>query len=257
MRKLAILNLFGFAVMITVNLLANILPIAGRTTGGVSEFIDNLFVPAPFTFSIWGLIYLLVAAFVVTSLVSKNETITKIVSRIGILFFITCLINSAWLFAWHYLQLIPSMILMVGFLVTLLIIYVKLEKLDIAPFGLASLTMRLPFQVYAGWISVATIANMAAMLTFYKFDGFGIDPQLWTVTMIAIATLLGIIILFKNRYFAYPAVVLWALWGIYKKRTGDLAAADRMIEVGCLTMMVVIALGMVARLVMNRKAPIM
>jgi hypothetical protein len=254
-KKIALLNLLGFAVMITVNALANILPIAGRTTGGVSAFTDNLFVPAGFTFSIWGLIYLLLAAFVFTALIAaKNPVIAGVTSRIGSLFFISCLLNSAWLFAWHHLQLIPSMILMVGLLVTLLAIYVRLENEGIADRSFASLTMRLPFRVYVGWISVATIANMAAVLTFYGFSGFGIDPQIWTATMVTVAALLGITMLFKSRDFAYPAVIIWALWGIYNKRTADTETADQLVEKFCLIMIGLLVTGMIVRL-LKPKAP--
>ena len=246
MKKPAYLNLLGFVAMITVNALANILPIAGRSTGAVSQFTQNLFVPAGFTFSIWGVIYLLIAFFVVISLVrSKDKLITQITSRIGYLFFLTCLLNAGWLFAWHYLQFGLSMVLMVGLLIALLAIYVRLENVGIKDFSLESWTMRLPFRVYVGWISVATIANMAALLTFYQFDGFGIDHQIWTNVMITIATFLGITMLFKNRDYGYPSVIIWALWGIYKKRLADLEIIDVLIERWAIVMIAIMLLFMV------------
>lgn len=255
MKKLALLNLLGYVVMITVNALANILPLAGRTTGGVSEFTDNLFVPAGFTFSIWGVIYLLLGTFVVTSLASRNPIMTSLTSRIAPLFFISCLLNSAWLFAWHYLQLIPSMIIMVGLLVTLLTIYRRLGAEKIPDRSFTSLAIRLPFRVYLGWISVATIANTAAVLTFHNFSGWGIDLQIWAATLVTAAASLGLTILFKHRDFAYPTVIIWALWGIYSKRAADSDTPDRMVEMFCLIMIGLLVAGMITRLIKKSQTP--
>ena len=255
MKKIALLNLLGYAVMIAVNALANILPIAGRTTGGVSEFTDNLFVPAGFTFSIWGVIYLLLGTFVVTSIVSRSATITSLTTLIGPLFFISCLLNSAWLFAWHHLQLIPSMIVMVGLLVTLLTVYRRLEAAATPDRSFARLAIRLPFRVYLGWISVATIANLAAVLTFHHFSGWGIDPQIWAATLVTVAASLGLTILFKHRDFAYPTVIIWALWGIYSKRAADSETPDQLVETFCLVMIGLLVTGMTIRLLKKSKSP--
>ena len=49
-----------YLIMIAVNAMANILPINGIDTGAVSDSYPNLFAPAGLTFSIWGVIYLVV-----------------------------------------------------------------------------------------------------------------------------------------------------------------------------------------------------
>lgn len=231
--------------MVGINALANILPIGGRTTGGVSEFVDNIFVPAGFTFSIWGVIYSLLAFFVIMAFIKRKEQPYKeAISSIGYLFLINSLLNATWIFAWHNLYIGISMILMIGLLATLLMIYLKLQKINFESNSLASWSMRIPFRVYAGWISVATIANMAAMLTFYDFDGFGIDPQLWAMTMISIATVLGVLMLFKFDDFAFSTVVAWALYGIYSKRVAVVNIDDSILERGALIMLTVVLLSM-------------
>lgn len=232
-RKLNILNLIGYILMVGVNVLANTLPIAGRTTGDISDFIDNLFVPAGFTFSIWGVIYLLLGIFVIAPFFRSEKTLTEQgMARIGYLFFITCIINATWIVAWHYLQIGIAMILMLGLLITLLMVYLRLSKIEFPLNSLERYSIQLPFQIYSGWISVATIANMAGLLTFYGFSGGSIAPEVWTIGMISIATGLGIVMLYKFHDFAFPTVIAWALWGIYQKRMADTAADDSLIEVG-------------------------
>ena len=51
-------NVLAFILALTVNSLANIIPIGGQTTGEISDKYPTLFTPAGFTFSIWSLIYL-------------------------------------------------------------------------------------------------------------------------------------------------------------------------------------------------------
>ena len=137
------------------------------------------------------------------------------------------------------------MLIMAGLLITLLMIYLNNHNRTLT--GTNFWAFNLPFQIYTGWISVATIANMAALLTFYNFDGFGIAPQIWGIAMIVIATILGITMLFKFRDFAYPAVIIWALFGIYSKRSA-IEADDLLMEqvvVGC---MVILAAAIVFRI---------
>ena len=102
---LSILNLLGFLGTVIVNGLANTLPINNKTTGELSDQYPNLFVPAGLTFSIWGLIYVLLAVFVVYQLVmviKKDAQRSSFIEKIGLLFFVASLANIAWIFAWHY-----------------------------------------------------------------------------------------------------------------------------------------------------------
>ena len=241
--RLNILNLVGFIVMIAVNYLSNALPIGGRTQMDLAEYLGNFFVPAGFTFSIWGIIYLALAFFLFHSFrKKKTPEVSENIQSIEYLFLVTCLLNAAWLFAWHYLQIGVAMLLMTALLVTLLMIYLKNHNRSLT--GTNFWAFKLPFQIYTGWISVATIANMAALLTFYNFDGFGIAPQIWGTIMIVIATILGIMMLFKFRDFAYPSVIIWALFGIYSKRAA-IAADDLLMEKVALGCMVVLAIAIV------------
>ena len=118
---LNILNLVGFILMVTVNILANVLPIGGRTTGEVSDFVGNLFVPAGFTFSIWGVIYLALGFFIFYSFKNiKKWPVSDSVKEIGFLFLISCVLNAVWIFAWHNLFIGTSLVLMLGLLLSLI-----------------------------------------------------------------------------------------------------------------------------------------
>lgn len=218
-RALAIYQLLGFVFMITMNALANGLPLNGYNTGEISAFYPNRFVPAGFTFSIWGIIYLLLLGYTVfsTSLLwKKNEadSLLKPVTYIANYFTLTCALNGVWIMMWHLLQIELSLLFMLWLLATLLLIYVKLQVYRMQLKGIQSLLLYVPFVVYLGWISVATIANTTALLVHYKWNGFGVDAVMWSCIMITVAALLGTFFSVFRRDFFYTLVVAWALYGI-------------------------------------------
>lgn len=232
-RILQILNIIAFIAMVAVNALAVILPINGQTPGGISDQLPNLFVPAGYAFSIWSLIYTLLMIFLLiqaSSLWSKKST-PSYINTIGGLFILSCLFNIAWIVSWHYLQFGLSVIVMLSLLSTLATLYLRLNKVSI-PF-----MVKLPFSIYFGWITVATIANITAFLVSIGWDGFGIAPVVWTNIMLVIATIIGIIVMFTKRDIAYMSVIVWALVAILYKRqaigTPD-EASIIMVIYGCL-----------------------
>lgn len=214
MKPIRIINLISFLIVVTVNALANTLPINGLTTGEISDGINALFTPAGYVFSIWGVIYLALTGFVVFQLLKPQQDNARL-KKLGPWFIISNLLNSAWIFAWHYEQFLISFILMLGILGSLLLVYLKLE------IGLAKpktwqerLFIDLPFSIYLGWISVATIANTSVVLIKSNWNNFGIDPAIWTAIMIAIAGVLGILMIYRRKEIAYPLVLIWAIIGI-------------------------------------------
>jgi hypothetical protein len=218
-KHLQVLNIVGFLGVLTMNFLAVSLPLMGRTPGEISDLFPSLFTPAGFTFSIWSVIYILLAIFVfrqANGLFKKGKPAPESVSVIGWLFFINCLCNIAWLFAWHSLSFSLSFLLMLGILATLIIIYLKLRN-----FGGAHWLTTLPFSIYLGWITVATIANASVLLIDLEWDGFGIAGATWAAIMIGAGTLIGLGVLFRERDTWYVLVLIWAFFGIYSKRAGE------------------------------------
>lgn len=218
-----VMVLIAYIIMITANVLANALPINGMTTGQVSDFYPNLFAPTGLTFSIWGLIYLLLACytFYQFGFFHKNSTSSEekdtIRNKIGLYFSISSIANAAWIVCWHY-QIIPiSMLLMLVLLFCLITIVLSIKKM---PLDLTeSFFIRIPFSVYFGWITVATIANTTILLVSLNWNGLGISAAVWAAVIIAIGLVIGVITAIRNLDIAYALVILWAYAGIFIKHT--------------------------------------
>ena len=216
--KIAI-NWIFFVSVILVNALANILPINGYNTGQVSGFYPNYFVPAGFTFSIWGIIYLFLftytIAFTYYNIKSdKFSNVKAYLKKVNPLYLITCILNISWIFAWHYLQVEMSVIVMLFFLATLCKIFIEANKFTEVLTPTQSFLLITPFTIYLGWISVATIANFTALFVKLSWNGFGMEPIYWSGLMILIAIALGLLFLFKYGAIGFTTVIAWALWGI-------------------------------------------
>jgi hypothetical protein len=214
-RWLMILSLI---LTLTVNFLANALPLNDLMTGEVSDQFPILFVPAGYVFSIWGLIYLTLVAFTVYSVTPKGRADARI-DGIAWWFVAANLFNAVWIFLWHYLKFPLTLIAMAGLLVSLLAIYLKLriglEKRKLAD----RLLVETPFSIYLGWITVATVANVSQVL--YAVAGWRGGPfsePVWAVAMLAVAVLLGVLMIFLRKEVAYPLVLVWAFVGIWGKQ---------------------------------------
>lgn len=236
-----LLSTIGLILVLTLNGLANALPINGITTGAVSDRYANLFVPAGVTFSIWGLIYLLLTAFVVYQWMAVRKEDSAFVGRVGIWFFLSCLANSAWILAWHYELLPLSLVLMLILLGCLLVIYLRLGVGASPAARPVRLLVHLPFSVYLGWITVATIANVAALLTSVQWGQWGLSAQFWTVAVISVGVLIALAMALRKGDVFFCLVVVWALLGILLKRMADTATPDQMVVVAVVAGMVLVS----------------
>ena len=219
-----VLNVFGFLIMLSLNFLANYLPLNGKTTGELSDKYPNLFVPSGPTFAIWGLIYFLLLIFTIyqasTLFSRKASRVNTIVNRIGPWFFVSSLLNATWVVTWHY-ELVPVSV------AVMLVLLFSLILLNFAVFnGLADVTRRerfvakAPFGVYLGWICVATIANVTAWLSGIGWQG-GFESDTWAFIMIVVGGIIayGAAGGLQNGYLAWA--VVWAFVGIISKRLGE------------------------------------
>ncbi len=206
-----------YLAMIVTNYLANALPLNGRSTGDVSEAYPSLFTPAGITFSIWGVIYLLLGAHVLYQFglfrdQPDSAEQTVLLNRVGVLFSVSSLTNTAWVFAWHY-GLIPlSVVLIVTILVCLALIVTTLRNANLT--GRQRWLIGVPFSVYFGWITVAVVANITVLLVSLRWDGFGLSDSTWAAVMVLVAMGIGTLTMVRNRDIAYGLVLIWAYAGI-------------------------------------------
>ncbi|MCR9162434.1 MAG: tryptophan-rich sensory protein [Nannocystaceae bacterium] len=211
------LTILATIVMITVNGLANALPINGKTTGDISDGFDILFTPAGYVFSIWGLIYALLVTFsVVQALPSRAEDPDFAAVRPW--YVANALLNATWIFAWHHERFGLSLLLMLGLLGTLVAIASKVGHIGPRD-GLSFVALRAPFSLYLGWISIATIANVTVVLWTLGLTEPLSDPGL-TLGIVAVAAVFGSSIAVRRCDPVYAAVFVWALVGIAADNTG-------------------------------------
>lgn len=232
-------------VTIIVNALANILPLNGITTGEISDQFPVYFVPAGYVFAIWGVIYLGLVAFAVYQVLPAQRDNPRLRAA-SWPFLVSCLANIAWLFLWHYQQFVWTILAMGILLAALIAIYLLLaaggEGVPPAERWLA----RLPFSIYLGWVSVATIANASDVLYFIGWKGWGIPPAVWAVAMLVIAACLTWAMALTRGDWAYGLVIIWAFVGIaVKQARAPLVANAALLLAGACA--AVVALGPIRR----------
>ena len=215
-----VLTVVSFLVMTTVNILANLLVINGMTTGEISDKYPSLITPTSYTFLIWMVIYVLLFVYVVFQLEFRRNVRVlspKVFDYIRMFFILSCLCNTAWIFAWHYRYIALSLVLIISILVCLSIInkYIYSEELSLSE----NLFLKLPFSIYFGWITVATLINSSVLLISINWTGFGIPAWLLTIAGILIILIIASFYTLKNRSITYAATVIWAYIGIIVKHT--------------------------------------
>lgn len=205
-----LLMTIAYIGIITINALANILPLNGQTTGEISNRLPVLFTPAGYVFSIWSVIYILLAVWIVGFWIryKKGEVPS---SKITLFFTLSAVFNIAWLYLWHYEFFAWSVLAIFAYLASLIALYLQYSNSE------RKLTERLPISVNMGWLSVATIANTSFVLTHYNWSGWGLSDQLWTVIMLTVATALALHIRFHHSDIPYALVFIWAFIGIAVK----------------------------------------
>lgn len=204
-------------ITLVVNGLANALPLNGQNTGQISDRFHVYFVPAGYVFSIWGLIYIgLIAYAIYQALPSQREN--PRLRATGWWIALGGLANSVWIFLWHYNQFPLTLVAMLVLLATLIVTYLRLGIGRTAITSGEKWAVHLPFSIYLGWITVATVANITDVLDFLKWNRFGIAPEIWMSIMLVAVLAIAVLMNFTRRDVAYAAVLLWALAGISVKQ---------------------------------------
>jgi len=207
----------AFVLMVSVNALANILPIGGQTTGAISDQYDSMFTPAGFTFSIWGVIYSGLLAFVIVQALPRFRREASL-HRMDGPFMLNGLLNAAWIVAWHYEQLALSMLIMLGLLGTLIVLHREAQ----GQFGLLwRLAVLYPVSVYFAWVCMATLANISILQSAWGWNDALMPEQIWTFLKLSVALTVTAFVYLRYRNVAFVIVVAWATWGIQANQPAD------------------------------------
>ena len=214
-------NIIAFVLMVLVNGLAGSTTLlGGKNTAEISDANATLITPAGYVFSIWGVIYFLLGVFVIFQALPKERG-KGYHAKVGWLFVLSCVLNIVWLFLWQFEYLTFSVILMFLLLACLISIYLRL---DIGKSKVAfreMLTVHLPFSTYLGWITIASIANVAVTLVSIGWGGFGMGEETWATLIVIIALLIAVLIVATRKDVAYGLVVIWAFVGISVGQSGN------------------------------------
>jgi hypothetical protein len=167
-------------------------------------------------FSIWGVIYLGLIAFAIFQALPAQRQNPRLQAT-GWWICLGGLANSAWIFLWHYEQFPLTLVAMLVLLASLIVTYLRLDIGRTQVSTAEIWAVRLPFSIYLGWITVATVANVTSLLDYLKWDRFGIAPEIWMVIVLAVVLVIAVLMNFTRRDVAYALVILWALAGISLK----------------------------------------
>lgn len=198
-----------FSAVIYINYLANSLPFNNTTTGEISSKYATLFTPSGSTFSIWGIIYLLVGMYVVRFAVTPHELIGNNEIMIALLFLISCVGNMLWLYTWHYDYIGWSTVMMSVLLISLGFIFYKLDGQD-------TITIS-AFSTYFAWINVAFIANIAIFIVKQNSSFFLSNALLFFIIILVVGVVIVTLVSIRTNNVIFGLVFIWAYLGILSK----------------------------------------
>jgi len=210
-------NLVSVIIALTVNILATTLPLNGQNTAEISDRFKIYFVPAGYVFSIWGIIYLGWIAFIIYQFRPAQKESPRL-RKLGYLFALSGLFNAGWLFCWHYNQFGLSVVVMLILLGLLITSYLRLDVNRVSVSRAERWSVDIPFGIYLGWITVASVANITDLLYLLQWNAFGIAPTTWAVIMVAVASIVGLLMAITRRDAAYLFVLVWSFIGIAVKQ---------------------------------------
>ena len=207
------LNGLFLAATLAINTVGLLGLINGLSQKEISDKYITLITPSSSTFGIWSIIYTLLIISVIVMIIKKEDSYYKnAIAQISTLFRISCILNMAWIVAFSFVQLELSVLFILGFLIALSLICLKLLRIQVEKRFLLPLT----FGLYTGWLFIATVVNIAAMLVKLKWNGFGIAADTWAIIILVVSVILTLGVLLKNKNAAFPIPIAWAYYGIYK-----------------------------------------
>lgn len=210
-----LLNLSAILAAFGINVLANVAPFNGLTIGEISNtlFREVLITPANYAFAIWGVIYLGLITFGVYQILPAQRQ-NRALHRMGYLLVLASLAQIAWVFLFQYRQFALSLVAMLGILLPLIGVYLRLgigcERVS----RQQKWFVHTPLSIYLGWISVATIVNVAIALYDLDWNGWGIGSPLWTAIALVAGAAIAAVVSLQRADMAFVLVIVWAFVAI-------------------------------------------
>jgi len=202
-----LVTVLAFLLTMVVNTAANALPINGQLTAEISDRFAVHVIPAGYVFAIWGVIYVLLGAFTTWQALPRNADDPTLRS-LGWLPAVSGVLNSAWVLLFQYEVFALTVPVMLGLLATLIAIHLRLWVRRDALRGTPFWVVRVPFSVYLGWITIATIANAAQTLAALGFTGLGIDAPLVGAAVLLVGLAIAVSFVTRFRDAAYGLVIV-------------------------------------------------
>ena len=208
-------------VTIAFNGISQSIPIGGYTSADISNKYTTFFTPANYAFAIWGVIYLLLIVYsIYQALPAQRQNLNA--RKVGWLFVLSCVLNCTWITLFQYDLILPSVIVIIAFLITLITIYVRLDIGRARVSTADRWLLHLPFSIYLGWLSVATIANVSVLGVAQDWgDPLGIAAPTWAAIMLIAATLIGLILATTRQDAGFVLVLVWAFVAIIDKQAAS------------------------------------
>ena len=211
-RWLTALAIFG---NIFLNYYANTRPFAGQTMAVVSAKYPTLLTPAGYAFSIWGLIFLALAVYAVWQLLPAQQKLS-LPDALAKPLTLVSVATGAWVVLFAYELILPSVGVMLLILGGLIVTYGRARRRVFAE--AAPALAGVPFSLYLGWISVASVINFTIglrQLGWQTAEGLSV-----TLTLGLLVVIVGLALVISRvfRDMVFPLVVAWALVAIWMVR---------------------------------------
>lgn len=211
-RWVAALAIFG---TIFVNYYANTHPFNGQTMGQVSAKFSTLLTPAGYAFSIWGLIFLSLVVYAGWQLLPAQRRLS-LPDAVARPLTLACVATGAWVVLFAYELIVPSVGVMLLILFCLIMTYGRAKRRIFA--DEAPMLAGVPFSLFLGWISVASVLNVIIGLRHLGWQtAEGVSVAL-ALGLVVVLVGLGLIISRVFRDMVFPLVLAWALVAIWVVR---------------------------------------
>jgi hypothetical protein len=125
-----------------------------------------------------------------------------------------CLAQCAWIHLFLARLFSLFAIAMVGILLPLIGLYQRLQMGQPLVYAQEKWFINIPISLYLGWITVATVGNVALALYSLNWNGWGIAPSIWAVIMMSVSAAIAMFITIQRHDIAYTLVIVWAFAAI-------------------------------------------